>query len=271
MEKSSYIIRGGVEGRERLRVLARVMRPTSLAFLHRAGLKSGMTVLDVGSGGGDLAFDLAAIVGPTGNVVGTEIDQVKLDIARAEAKALNLANVEFQLGNIQQEAPAQRFDLIHARFILTHLTQPEKALANMMAALRPGGILAIEDIEFRGYISYPDCPAIWKYVAFYTDTVKRRGGDANIGPRLPTMLRAANFEGVDVNIVQPVGIEGEVKLISPLTMEAIADSVISEGLATREEVDQLVAELYEFARKPDTLGCMPRVFESSGRRPVLIP
>jgi 2-polyprenyl-3-methyl-5-hydroxy-6-metoxy-1,4-benzoquinol methylase len=68
-ERYHYIIRGGVEGRERLRVLARVMRPTTLNLFDRVGIRPGMACLDVGCGGGDVTFELADLVGPKGRVV----------------------------------------------------------------------------------------------------------------------------------------------------------------------------------------------------------
>src|SRR5712672_2898110 len=109
---------------------------------------------------------------------------------------------------------------------------PTPPLANIFNALRPGGIVAIEDIDFRGYFSYPESPAVSRYVELYTRTVQCRGADPNIGPRLPALLSAASFRGVQMNVVQPAGTTGEVKLISPLTMEAIADAVMTEGLAS---------------------------------------
>lgn len=69
-----------------------------------------------------------------------------------------------------------------------------------------------------------------------------------------------------MNVVQPAGTDGEVKLISALTMENIADAVIAEGLATREDADGIIDELYAFARRKGTLGCMPRVIEAWGVR-----
>ncbi len=66
MKTSEYILRGGVEGRERLRILSRVMRPSSL---QRAGIRPGMACLEIGCGGGDLAFDMARMTGPSGTVV----------------------------------------------------------------------------------------------------------------------------------------------------------------------------------------------------------
>src|SRR5215469_443694 len=82
--KSYYIIRGGVQGRERLRILSGVMRPSAISLLERVGVKPAMRCLDIGCGGGDLVFDLARMVGNEGVVVGTDLDLEKLGIARAE-------------------------------------------------------------------------------------------------------------------------------------------------------------------------------------------
>jgi len=85
MDEHHYLIRGGLEGRERLRVLGRVMRPTTLPLLERAGVSAGMRCLDVGCGGGDVTFDLASLVGLTGAAVGIDVDTTKIDLARTDA------------------------------------------------------------------------------------------------------------------------------------------------------------------------------------------
>jgi ubiquinone/menaquinone biosynthesis C-methylase UbiE len=264
MEQKDYIIRGGVEGRERLRILSRVLQPTTHALLQRAGIRQGMACLEIGCGGGDLAFDMARIVGPMARVVGTDIDSEKLALAAKEAADQGLGNVEFQLSDITRSQPDGKFDLVHARFVLTHLAHPAQALARMREALQPGGVIVIEDIDFRGYFCHPESAAFRRYVELYTETARRKGADANIGPRLPGLLSEAGFEKVQVSVVQPAGTEGEVKLITPLTMENIADAVVSEGLASTAEVVQLVADLYEFARAPGTVSALPRIVETWG-------
>jgi ubiquinone/menaquinone biosynthesis C-methylase UbiE len=266
-EKQDYVIRGGIEGRERLRILSRVMRPWTRSLLHRAGIRPGMAVLDVGCGSGDVSCDLARLVGPSGRVVATDIDEVKIEAARAQAGEQQIGNLEFRVANAGEDEPKPEFDLVHARFLLSHLRDPQGALARMRRALRPGGVLVVADTDFRGHFCDPDCPALWRYVELYTQTVKRRGGDANIGPRLPRLLTESGFGNVQMGVSQPAGIEGEVKLITPLTMENIADAVVAEGLASRTEVDQLVGELYEYARTPGTVGCVVRVIEAWGSRP----
>jgi ubiquinone/menaquinone biosynthesis C-methylase UbiE len=98
-----YVIRGGVEGRERLRMMGRVLGPTTHSLFERVGLRPGMACLDVGCGGGDVAFELARHVGQNGSVVGMDIDATKLQLAAREAEEQQFGNVEFQHGNTRLE------------------------------------------------------------------------------------------------------------------------------------------------------------------------
>jgi len=268
MKTSEYILRGGAEGRERLRTLSRVMRPSSLALLQRAGFRQGVACLEIGCGGGDLAFDMARMAGPSGRVVGMDFDQAELDLARREAEDLNLSNLEFRMADITESAPNPEFDVVHARFLLTHLPNPSASIATMRRALRPGGVIVLEDIDFRAHFAYPECAALTRYVELYMELARRRGRDPVIGPRLPALLTDAGFENVQMNVVQPAGLSGDVKLMTPLTMESIGGSLIAEGLSSAAEVTNLVAELYEYARTPGTIGCLPRVVEAWGYQPA---
>lgn len=268
MERKHYIIHGGVEGRERLRILARVLQPTTLSLFDRAGIKPGTVCLDVGCGGGDVTFDLAQRAGPEGRAVGLDIDETKLELARGEAEARRLGNVEFRLLDISQSVEGgPQFDVVYARFLLTHLKDPSGALARMRRVLQPGGVVIVEDIDFTGYFCHPYSAALSRYVELYTQAVRRRGGDPNIGPRLPELLLDAGFEGVQVCVVQLAALEGEMKLINPLTMENIVDAVLEEGLASKEEVDRIIDDLYQFSRDPKTVASSPRVVQVWGYQP----
>jgi ubiquinone/menaquinone biosynthesis C-methylase UbiE len=266
-QETSYIIRGGVRGRERLRILSRVMQPTTLALLRRAGIRSGMTCLDIGCGSGDLSFDMAHIVGAGGKVVGIDMDETKVRLAREQAGSAGLANIEFRVLDIAKgEVEPAAFDLVHARFVLCHVPDPLQVLTRMRHSLRPGGVIVVTDVDFRGYFCQPDCRALWRYVELYTEAARRKGADPNIGPRLPALLEEAGFENVNLEVVQLAATSGEVKFMTALTMENIADAVLEAGLASAEEVPQVVAELYEFAARPDTLLSSPRFVETWGQQ-----
>lgn len=267
MEQSYYIIRGSVAGRERLRIMARVMRSTTISLLERAGIRPGLTCLDVGCGGGDVSLELARIVGSEGRVVAIDRDEAKIELACREAMSV-ASNVEFRVADICEDEILGEFDLLYVRFLLTHLPHPDSALRRMRRALRPGGVIIAVDIDFHGYFCYPESPAFERYLELYVETVRRRGGDPYIGPRLPELLTQSGFEQIEMSVVQPAGLDGEVKLLTPITMENIADAVMAEGLASKEEIEQLISDLYVYARTPGTIGATPRIVEAWGRRPT---
>lgn len=262
-----YLIRGGVAGRERLRLLARVFAPTTTPLLDRVGILPGWACLDAGCGGGDVTLELARRVEPGGHVTGTDIDPVKLDLARTEAAATGVTNATFLRGDLTAAAADATFDLVYARFLLTHLPDPAAGLAEFARVLRPGGRIVVEDVDFSGQFAYPDSPAFQRSIDLYTAAARRRGGDPMIGPRLPSLLRAAGFTQLGTNIVQPAGLTGEVTLVTPLTIENIAEIVLAEGLATQAELDQTIAALYAIASDPDVLISLPRVVQAWGQLP----
>ena len=265
---SHYVIRGGRDGRERLRLLGGMMRPYALRLFDRLGICEGMACLDVGCGGGDVTLELARIVGRSGKVVGTDLDTVKLDAARSESEAQGLKNVEFRLADENQSETPERFDFVFARFLLTHVPKPVQILRQMLNSTAPGGLLTVVDVDFSGYFCYPDCAALRQYVQLYTEAVRRRGGDANIGYRLPKLLSELQLNDVRMNIIQPAGLTGEVKLMSPMTMQYVTEAVLAENLASAQEIDRIVSELCTFAESKETLLSGPRCVEAWGRRSV---
>ncbi|WP_051328804.1 methyltransferase domain-containing protein [Geminicoccus roseus] len=267
MAAGSYIIRGGLEGRERLRLLARVMRPASLDLFARAGVDGGMRCIDVGCGGGDASIELARIVAPTGSVVGLDVDPIKIGLARAEAAGIgNLSFVQADLETgLADLAPA---DLVYSRFVLSHLRSPEVALARLPAQVLPGGLLVLEDIQISAHLVDPPSAAHDAYVDLYRRAAQARGADPDLGPRLPALLRAAGFSDVQVQVVQPAGLQGEMKQVSRLTMESIADAVLQAGLADHGRIDGIVAELARMADDPAVLMSIARVVQAWGRKPL---
>src|SRR5262245_16862911 len=248
-----YAIRGGNEGKERLDVLARVLLPTTTQLLDRVGLIRGMKCLDIGCGGGHVTILMARTVGPEGRVIGTDTDAKILALAREDAKAAKAANIEFQ----QQDACASlwhnQFNVAYARFLLSHLNEPGNCLAAMVEACLAGGTIVIEDTDFA-------------YKELYQELVERRGGESNIGPKLPAMLRRAGMRGIELYVIQPAHIQGEGKLMAPLTMARISDALTAEGLATEIEAKRILTELNHVAADFETVISLPRIFQVWGRR-----
>lgn len=263
---AKYTIAGGEAGKARLDVLARVCLPGTTALLDRVGVPEGARCLDVGCGGGHVSREIAGRAGPTGSVLGIDLDAVVLELATADTAAAGIGNVEFRCCDASA-IEGSAYDVAYARFLLSHVGEPGLVVKAMVAALKPGGVVIVEDCNFSGYFCHPPCASHDLYVEFYRETVRRRGGNADLGPALPSLLMGAGLERIGVSVWQECGLEGEAKQIPPLTLARISDAVVSEGVATAEEVEKAVAELYDLAANPTTLMGMPRVVQAWGYAP----
>jgi ubiquinone/menaquinone biosynthesis C-methylase UbiE len=109
--------------------------------------KPGSVVADIGAGDGGYAFAAAEIVGPSGRIFATEIDQDKLAKLRSQVSKRHLTNVVvLESKTDDTNLPAQCCDAIFLRRVYHHLTKPADFDAALLRSLKPGGRLAI--IEF---------------------------------------------------------------------------------------------------------------------------
>ncbi|MGH4006901.1 MAG: methyltransferase domain-containing protein [Pseudonocardiaceae bacterium] len=258
-----YTIDGGLAGKSRLDVLAEVMWPASAALLAAAGVPVGARCLDLGCGGGHVSVELAGLVGPTGSVVGVDIDAEIVDLARAAAAVRGLGNLEFRVGTADDLGDGC-YDLGYARFLLSHVADPQRVVNGLAALTAPGGKVIVEDVDFTGAFCFPPSNAYTRSVQLYQETVRRRGGNADIGPALPSLLRTAGLQDVQVRAVQPVSLDGATKVMCVLTLERTAAAVVGEGIASAEEVAAVLAQLRGLAADRTTLISVPRIVQSWG-------
>ncbi|MDA8066318.1 MAG: methyltransferase domain-containing protein [Thermaerobacter sp.] len=177
-------------------VLTHYPRLLTLSMLH---LQPGDTVLDVGTGTGALALDLAWGLAGEGRVMAVDIDAAGLEAARLMAQRLRVP-VETVRGDVH-DLPFQAgtFDRTVARFLLQHLKDPAKALAEMVRVTRPGGTVAVIDVDDGSLLEDPPPPP--KVAALYRAVAKlqaMRGGDRHIGRKLYRLFRATGLDNVSV-------------------------------------------------------------------------
>jgi ubiquinone/menaquinone biosynthesis C-methylase UbiE len=163
----SYTITGGEQGKRRLDLLAEIMRPTTLRLLAEAGLRGGDRCLDLGCGGGHVTLDMARIAGPEGLVTGVDIDPQIIELARQDATDAGAGNVEYHVGDARA-FDGGPFDLVHARFLLSHLPEPGTVLARMRQLARPGGRIVVEDTDMSGCYCHPHDLANARFAELYT-------------------------------------------------------------------------------------------------------
>jgi SAM-dependent methyltransferase len=241
-----------------------VLAPDTLVLLDLIGIDDGARCVDVGCGGGHVSRELARRAGEDGWVVGIDLDQALLELAGADLAAAGITNVEFRCDDAAHLEDAA-YDVAYARLLLSHLSDPRAVITAMVNAVRPGGLVAIEDVDTLGWSCCPASAAHDRWIEIYGETIRRRGGDPHLGSKLPALLRAAGVHDLGVAMSQPCGLEGEPKLIAPMALDAMTDFVVGEGVATADDVADIVAQLYRLAADPTVLMGTPRIVHAWGR------
>jgi ubiquinone/menaquinone biosynthesis C-methylase UbiE len=121
------------------------------------GWKAGQTIGDVGAGKGEIGIAAAGVVGKTGRVYVTELDEEKRKALEGEVKSRGLANiVVLQAAEKHTNLPNECCDGIVLRRVYHHLTAPVEMDASLLRSLKPGGELAIIDFAPRKWLSESD-------------------------------------------------------------------------------------------------------------------
>ena len=158
-----------------------------------------MRVLDLGCGAGDVSFLAAELVGPAGSVVGIDVDPQVLAVARERAKASGLTHVKFEERRHRQLSSPQPFDAVVGRFVLIYQADPVATLRQVSSLVRSGGVIVVQEPDFRVGISTSPPVALWQQLHHWIAETFRRGGvHYDIGGRLYHVFRQAGLPGPTV-------------------------------------------------------------------------
>jgi SAM-dependent methyltransferase len=259
--RSPYILdNAGKEASSRFPALSTAFDAGTVRHLENLGVSPGGHCLEVGGGGGSIAAWLAARVAPTGKVLVTDIDPRFLE-------SLKLPGTEVRRHDIATDTlPESAFDLVHARLVLLHVPEREKALARMVSALKPGGWLLAE--EFDSSV-FPD-PALnpgevlSKTHMAMARVVDEHGVDRKFGRRLFGRLRALGLDRVAAEgrtFMWGSGSPGPTLMHA--NYEQLRAEMITAGYVTQQEFDQDVAALDDSS----FLMPSPILWAAWGRRP----
>jgi SAM-dependent methyltransferase len=260
MAEPSYLLDNAWRrGRARLDAVEAFLDPGTIAVLDRLGVAAGWRCLELGAGGGSVADFLARRVGAAGRVVATDLDTRHLEAA------VSAPNIEVRRHDIVNEPlEARAFDLIHARLVLEHIPERDAVLGKLVRALKPGGRLLVESVD---YISAVPVSELGAREHEHSQRVRLRQFDGagikfDLGRHLPRMLRAHGLGDI--------GNEGRVFVMeggSPgalwfqLSMEQLRPRLVGPDKLSDADVDRML----ELFADPAWAALSPIIFAAWGR------
>jgi SAM-dependent methyltransferase len=202
MSQENYLLGKQPSELERLRLQSLVWEPTGRQLLSKLGGGSGGRALDVGCGALGWLRILREWVGPSGQIVGTDIDESMLTAARSFLEEERIAEVELVVDDLfDSKLEPQSFDLVHARYEIAPLGRGREQVASHGGWSNPVAHWSWRSGTWPRGTSNPTAPAAERLIRLLSEIFAGLGGEA--GRRLPELLREVGIEepGIDAHVI----------------------------------------------------------------------
>jgi SAM-dependent methyltransferase len=220
-----------------------------------------MSVLDVGSGIGDVAILAGKLVSPGGRVLGIERSPEGLATARRRAAGFSDIDVRFEAADLEEYVPEQTFDALVGRFVLAYLKEPSPVLHRLSKYVRPGGIVAIVEFDVRVMCVSPPSPLHQQVIDWIVGAFEGSGVNPSLGSDIAKVFHDAGLPWPSVKSVQyaAAGPDGPLWYYGDL-LRTLMPNVERLGLATRDmvEIESLADRLSAEAEAKKITAFLPR-------------
>lgn len=204
-QQSTYALGHSEQELERLSRQAQAFEPFTRQLLQQAGINTGMRVLDVGCGSGDVAFLAADLVGPTGEVIGADRAAAATQRATARAQARDLQNVKFLEGDPTEMQFDRPFDAVIGRLVLMYYPNPVDAVRRLAGHIRDGGLIIFQEFDIGNARSLPLAPTFERHVRWIKQTLSATGARTQLGLELYSVFVAAGLPGPTMRMDALIG------------------------------------------------------------------
>jgi SAM-dependent methyltransferase len=261
LPRTRYIHGTHPEEQGRLSTLNRLMNEAGLKEL---GLRGGESIIDFGSGLGQLTRAMARAAGAGGQrarVVGIERSEEQLAEALRQARAAGEESLaELRAGDVLDPPLAEgewgSFDVAHARFVLEHVADPQRVVAAMVRAVKPGGRVVLQDDDHDVLRLWPVPAGFESLWDAYIRSYDRNGTDPFVGRRLVSLLHeagAAPFRSTWIFFGACAGEPRFVQFVENLVgiLAGAREAIVHGALLGAAEVDAALEALRAWGGRPE--------------------
>jgi ubiquinone/menaquinone biosynthesis C-methylase UbiE len=263
-----YVLGASALERHRLLMQCELLKPQARAMLDEIGVGKNWWTIDIGCGPLGILDVLAEQTGPGAEVIGLERDPNMLEFGHELMSQRGLESVRLIQGDAHNtEMPESSFDLAHARLLLVNVPNPMGVVAEMTRIVRPGGWVALEEIDWLSWVCEPMHPAWARLLKINIEIWSKRGMDVFIGRKLPRMLMHAGLTDVQSRIHLPVYRNDHDYQFLLLAFSKInRDEMIEKGYVSEAEYTDLTESLKEHLSQPDTFTMWSLFCQAWGRK-----
>jgi 2-polyprenyl-3-methyl-5-hydroxy-6-metoxy-1,4-benzoquinol methylase len=267
---AEYVLGVSEQERERLHAQGDAVGPMTERFLIQAGIGSGMKVLDVGCGTGEVSILAARLVGADGTVLGIDREPQMVATARTRALGEKLLGVSFVEGDFREIGSEHgSFDAAIGRLVLMYQADPVDAVRRVAKAVRPGGVIFFQ--EFDSTVpptSLTPLPLHERVRGWIWSVLERSGADVHLGFKLYSVFTEAGLAGVEVR-AEAIVQTPSTRYPTVSQVRVLLPRMIEYGIATQDEVDveTLEERLLEERKKAGTAYLGHVMFGAWGHRP----
>lgn len=253
---------------DRLQLQARVWEAEASHMFDAIGVQPGWRCVDLGCGAMGVLGLLSKRTGPTGDVAGVDRDATYLAGAEHYVTSAQLANVRLLHQDVLESGlPGASFDLVHERWVMPHVDNPQALLEEMIRLAKPGGIIAIQESDQSSWNFYPPS-ARWPRLRNLIEAGFALRGDINIGRRTFHMLRGAGLQDVRIRAAVVALQDCHPYMRLPvLGVQAMRGPMVAAGITTDGELDELIADVESRAANPETMVITFTVTQVWARKP----
>jgi len=263
-----YRLATGLNDKNRLQILSEIYNPSSLVFLrkHVFDTQAPASMLEIGCGHGHMTCILAKALSPHGGgIMGRDISESQLEIAREAARKNNPSNISFECSDISDktEVPGG-FDCTYSRFLLMHLHNRVEALRSISESLSESGVSIFEEPCLSSQFCHPYFPEFYEANAL---TIKL-GEKLNLNYNSPVSLleEISQFYHVEaINVSQPVLATSEHKMIIYESFKQVSKDLLSHALCSEADAHRIAEALYDFSYSPSGFAAGLRVLQIKAR------
>ena len=265
-----YVLGASTPERQRLLMQCELLKSDARWMLDQIGVDKNWWTIDVGCGPLGILDLLAESTGPGAEVIGLERDPNMLEFGHELMAQRGLDSVRLIQGEAHDTGmPTSSFDLAHARLLLVNVPDPMGVVAEMARIARPGGWVALEEVDWLSWVCEPMHPAWARLLQINAEIWGKRGMDVFIGRKLPRMLIQAGLTDVQSKIHVPVYRSNHQYQFLLLAFSKINRSeMIEKGYTTDQEFTELTESLHAHLSREDTFTTWSLFYQAWGRKPA---